>query len=338
MKAAVISGPGILEVASVSDPEPGPGEVVIEVAATGLCGTDLHILSGEPGRFPVIPGHEVSGTVVALGRDSTGLSVGDRVAVDPNLPCGRCRWCRAGRGNLCPTLGALGVTVNGGAAQYMSTPAANCLRLPDGIELSAATLIEPLSCAVHAFDVLRAQVGRSVLIYGAGTMGLMMLELAKQAGAVTVEVVERQSDRLAIATRLGCTAAAATADDLAREHGWDLVIDATGNADAIQDGLARVTRGGTFLQFGVPRRDATIAVRPYDIYHREITITGSMAVLHSFDRAAELLAAGALDPAVFITHRFPLDEARLAIESFTAGTGLKTQIIPQTQEDTHVDR
>ncbi|WP_445277913.1 zinc-binding dehydrogenase, partial [Streptomyces sp. DSM 41033] len=156
------------------------------------------------------------------------------------------------------------------------------------------------SCAVRGYDVLKGNLGAEVLIYGSGTMGLMMLELAKRTGAASVEVLDVNPQRLETATLLGCTGAAARAEELDRPGGWDVVIDATGNAAAIQDGLGRVAKGGTFLQFGVADYATTAVIEPYRIYNQEITITGSMAVLHSYERAAALFASGVLDPAVFI--------------------------------------
>ena len=216
----------------------------------------------------------------------------------------------------------------GGAAEYVAVPAANCAQLPDHIETADATLIEPLSCAVRGYDVLRSQLGSHVLIYGSGTMGLMMLELAKRTGAVTVDVVDVNPDRLTVARQLGCSNAVTSADDLDQPYGWELVVDATGNDKAIQDGLGRVAPGGTFLQFGVADYAARATIEPYRIYNKEITITGSMAVLHSYERAAELFAAGVLDPRVFITDRLPLERYAEALETFQAGQGLKTQVIP----------
>ena len=169
MRAAVITAPGTVEVTTVDDPAPARDEVVVEVAAVGICGTDLHILAGEHGRLPVIPGHEVSGTVVATGADVDATMVGARVAIDPTLPCWSCRQCRRGRTNLCDTLGALGVTTAGGAAELLAAPARSCVVLPDDVDLAGAALIEPLSCAVHGFDVLRMHLGARVLLYGAGT-------------------------------------------------------------------------------------------------------------------------------------------------------------------------
>ncbi|MFI6857612.1 zinc-dependent alcohol dehydrogenase family protein [Streptomyces sp. NPDC050416] len=330
MKAAVITQPGSVEIATVDDPAPGPREVVVEVAATGLCGTDLHILQGEfAPKLPIIPGHEFAGEVVALGSEVTELALGDQVAVDPSLYCLECHYCRLGHNNLCERWAAIGVTHPGAAAEYAVAPAANCVRLPDHVDAQDAALIEPLSCAVRGYDVLRSRLASRVLVYGAGTMGLMMLQLAKATGAASVDVVDLNAERLATAWQLGCTAGAASADELDRPpYGWDLVVDATGNAKAIQDALGRVGKGGTYLQFGVADYAARATIEPYRIYNQEITITGSMAVLHSFERAADLFATGVIDPRVFISDRLPLAAFQDAVARFQAGIGRKIQIQP----------
>ena len=329
MKAVVITHPGSVEIATVEDPAPGPRDVVIAVAACGLCGTDFHILQGEfAPKLPIVPGHEFAGEVVAVGTAITEVAVGAQVAVDPSLYCGECHYCHRGRANLCERWGAIGVTAPGGAAEFAVAPVANCVVLPDHVTTADAALIEPLSCAVRGYDVLRSRLADHVLIYGAGTMGLMMLELAKRTGAVTVDVVDLNPDRLATACLLGCSRTAMRADEIERPRGWDVVIDVTGNAEAIQDGLGRVGRGGTFLQFGVADYAARAVIEPYRIYNQEITITGSMAVLHSYERAAELFAEGVLDPKVFISDRLPLTDYPRAIERFRAGLGRKILVVP----------
>jgi 2-desacetyl-2-hydroxyethyl bacteriochlorophyllide A dehydrogenase len=332
VKAAVISSPGVVEVTTVDDPAPGPREVLVEVSACGLCGTDLHILEGEfAPSLPVIPGHEFAGVVAAVGSAVTEVSVGTGVAVDPSLYCHECHYCRIGRDNLCERWGAIGVSVAGGAAEYAVAPVANCVPIPGHVRLEDAALVEPLACAVRGYDVLASQLGSHVLIYGSGTMGLMMLQLAKRVGVVSVDVVDLNPERLATAKLLGCNAAAVSADELDRPRGWELVIDATGNEAAIQDGIGRVRPGGTFLQFGVSSYSARVMIEPYRIYNNEITITGSMAVLHSFERAAELFAAGLLDPEIFISDRLPLDQYPDALEMFRTGQGRKIQVLPEHQ-------
>ncbi|WP_369037284.1 zinc-dependent alcohol dehydrogenase family protein [Streptomyces adonidis] len=329
MKAAVIESVGKAVVLEVPDPTPGPRDVVVEVAACGLCGTDLHILQGEfAPTLPIVPGHEFAGTVVGVGVSVTELAVGDRVAVDPSLYCHECRYCRTGHNNLCERWAAIGVTTAGGAAQYAVAPVANCVRLPEHIRTQDAALVEPLSCAVRGYDVLQSRLGAHVLIYGSGTMGLMMLELAKRTGAASVDVVDINAQRLSTAQLLGVSGSATNADELDRPQGWDVVVDATGNAAAIQDGLDRVAKAGTFLQFGVADYATRVTIDPYRIYNQEITITGSMAVLHSFERAAELFAAGVLNPEIFISDRLPLESYPQALEQFASGVGRKIVVVP----------
>jgi 2-desacetyl-2-hydroxyethyl bacteriochlorophyllide A dehydrogenase len=329
MKAAVIKAVGEVDVTTVDDPTPGPRDVVVQVAACGICGTDLHILDGEfAPSLPIVPGHEFAGTVAAVGTQVSELRIGQRVAVDPSLYCNECHYCRLGRNNLCERWGAIGVSVPGGAAEYALAPVANCVVLPDHVRVEDAALVEPLACAIRGYDVLTSQLANHVLIYGSGTMGLMMLELAKRCGPASVDIVDINPARLETAVTLGCTNAVTSADELDQPRGWDLVIDATGVAAAIEDGLQRVGPGGTFLQFGVTETSTRVQIDPYRIYNQEISITGSMAVLHSFERAAELLAGGLLDPDVFISDRLPLTDFEEALSRFRRGIGRKIQLLP----------
>jgi 2-desacetyl-2-hydroxyethyl bacteriochlorophyllide A dehydrogenase len=329
MRAVVIPEAGRIEIAVVADPTPGRRDVVVRVAACGICGTDLHILQGEfAPSLPITPGHEFAGEVVAVGGEVDEVRVGDHVAVDPTLNCGECRQCRLGRFNLCDRWRAIGVSDAGGAAEFARAPVANCVKLPDGVRTEDAALIEPLSCAVRGYDVLRMKLADHVLIYGSGTMGLMMLQLAKRAGAGSVSVIDLNPARLETAVELGVSATATGADELDRPRGWDVVIDCTGVVAAIEDGLGRVAKAGTFLQFGVTDYGAKVTIDPYRIYNQEITITGSMAVLHSYERAAELFLDGVLDPDVFISDRLPLDDYGEAIDRMRRGVGRKIQVLP----------
>lgn len=329
MRAAVITGPGRVEVTTIPDPTPGPHDVVIDVAASGICGTDLHILDGEfSDTFPIVPGHEFAGEIVAVGADVTTFRIGDQVGVNPSFICYECRYCRKGLTNLCEVAGGYGTSFNGGAAEFAVVGAKYCVRLPGNVRAIDASLIEPLSCAIRGYDVLRNQMGNRALIYGAGTMGLMMLQLAKRAGVASVEVIDLNEAKLEVARTLGCDAAVTTADELDRPYGWEVVIDATGNEKAIQDGLGRVDRGGTFLQFGVAPYAARVIIEPYKIFRSEMTIVGSMATLNSYDRAVDLFATGVIDPEIFISDRLPLEQYPHAIELFTQGKGRKIQVVP----------
>ncbi len=330
MRALVVSQPGHYSVQEVDDPKPGPRDVVVAPHAVGVCGTDLHIIDGEfaPTPYPIVPGHEFAGIVVAVGAEVTDVAVDDRVAVDPSLFCGECAKCLVGRGNLCARWNAVGVTRPGASAELVSVPAASCYRMPDSMPFEHAALIEPLSCAVHGFDLLPGRVGEHYLVYGAGTMGLLMAQLAAAAGAASVSVVDPNTDRLAVAASLAADAVAVSADALDRRD-WEVVIDCTGVVAAIEDGLTRVARGGTFQVFGVAPAEATASFSPFRVYNDEITVVGSMAVLHSYGRAVDIMAKGVIDADTMVTDSFALADYGEAIEAFRAGRGRKLQVNPQ---------
>jgi len=331
VKAVVIEKPNQVSVKEVEDPVPKATEAVVKVEACGICGTDIHVMRGEfaPTRYPIVPGHEFSGEVVAIGSDVSNLKVGDVVAVDPSLYCGHCRQCRLGRFNLCENWNAIGVgSANGACAELVAVPAANAFRLPVDIPRFWGALVEPLSCAVHGLDQVDLQVAGSYLIYGAGTMGLLLAQLAKDSGASQVDIIDTNPKRHPLAKKLAADRTAVSADELDQPQGWDVVIDATGVVRAIEDGLRRVSRGGTFLMFGVANADAMATFSPFRVYNDEIKIIGSMAVLHSFERALTLLEKGVIDCEAMITNRFSLDEYSKAIETFLGGGGLKVQVGP----------
>ena len=342
MQAVVIEGPGDISAGELADPTPGPGEVVVAVRACGICGTDIHIADGDlsNARYPLVPGHEFAGEVVAVGapaptvrglapeRAECALRLGDLVAVDPTLFCGRCRPCRLGHENLCERWGAIGVTVAGGCAEFVAVPSWNVHVLPWAFDMSMGALIEPLSCAVHGYDVINTKIGDQFLIYGAGTMGLMLLMLAERAGALSVTVVEPNDARRHRAAELGATKALVDAAHLDDAYRFDVVIDATGVIAAIEDGLRRVRPGGTFLQFGVASFRATANVSPFKIYNEEITVTGSMAVLKSYDRACELAVEADLGLQKLVSGQFPLKDYPEVLERAREGNGYKLQVVP----------
>ncbi len=333
MKAVVIEKPGKITVQDVPRPEPGEGEVLVKVGACGICGTDLHIADGEfpPTPYPIIPGHEFAGDVVAVGSGVTGVAEGDRVAVDPSLFCGHCHFCRVGKGNLCQNWGAIGDTVNGAFAEYVAVPAANAYQLPDHVTYRQGALIEPVSCAVHGVDVLSPRLGDTCLIVGAGTMGLMLLQLVLRAGVSRVSVLDLNPDRLPRAERLGAGRTSTDLAELMAEDpiGFDCVIDATGVARAQESAFSAVKRGGKLLIFGVAAEDARVSLSPFRIYNDEITVLGSMAVLNSFEPAVDLVASGVINTDELLTGAMSLDEYPQALDLVRRGEGLKTQILPQ---------
>lgn len=333
MRAAVVVAPNQLAVEELPDPTPAPGEVLVAVKACGICGTDLHIAQGEyqPVHYPVVLGHEFAGEVVGVGAEVATLRIGDRVAVDPSLYCGQCHYCRSGRDNLCTGGGGLGSTAPGAAADLVAAPAHLAYRLPDDVSYEHAALIEPLACAVHGFDLLPRTLGASYLIYGAGTMGLLMASLAMAAGAGSVSMVDLDSRRRAAAGKRHLTAVAESATHLDRGE-WDVVIDCTGASSAICDGIGRLARGGTFLQFGVANPELTIQVSPFRLYRDEITLLGSRAVLRNFDAAMRLMARGVVDAATLIGERIALRDYDRALALTAAGTDGKVLVIPDHRD------
>ena len=330
MRAIVLDRPGSFRVAEVPDPTPGQGQIVVKVDACGICGTDIHIMDGEfpPTPYPITPGHEFSGTIAAVASDvRTGLPVGAKVAFDPSLYCGYCRRCRSGRDNLCENWAAIGDTVDGAFAEYVAVPAASAHLLPDGIDGQLGAMIEPLACAVHGLRRLGGVFGDTVVLTGAGTMGLLLLQLLVHAGAGPVTVVDRVPDRLEVARKLGAAWVATSLDDLKDER-FEVAVDATG-VPAVVDGVAGLLdRGGRLLVFGVAPAEATMSLSPFRVYNDEITVTGSMAILRSFAPAVELIGAGVIDPRPLLSVPLSLDEFGEALRRVRAGQGIKWHIRP----------
>lgn len=330
MRAVQITTPGEVKVGELPDPKPGPGEVLVKVEACGVCGTDLHIADGHfaPTPYPIVPGHEFAGTVVDVGDGvDTGVAVGHRVAVDPSLFCGHCASCRRGRGNLCLHWGATGDTVDGAFAELVTVPAANAYLLPDHLSIEQGALVEPLSCAVHGVRRLGTEAGEKALVVGVGTMGLMLVALLERAG-LEVTAVDRVDAKLDLAAGLGARHTATSVEELDGRQ-YDAVVDVTGVAPVIEQALDAVVRGGRFLVFGVAPADARVALSPFRVYNDEITVVGSMAVLHSFGTALDLISAGAVDVSGLVTHRLPLEGYSEALATVRRGEGVKVHVHPQ---------
>ena len=332
MRAVLVEEPHAVIVTELPDPSPGLGEVVVKVGACGICGTDIHVIDGEfpPTTYPIVIGHEFGGEVVAVGRDVTGVRVGDRVGVDPTLNCGACYFCQRGMGNLCDNWNGVGVArTNGGFAEYAVLPARIVYPLPEGMSDAAAALIEPISCVVRGFHRLQPLVGESYLIYGAGPMGLMNAQVARFNGASLVALIDINPGRLARARDdFGFEHVAGSLHEL-REiapRGFDNVIEATGVTKVAERAIDGVKRRGKLLLFGVCPPGETAAYDAFKIYNEEITIMGTMAVLNSYGPAIDILAAGAVDAAKMVTHSFTLDRFDDAVQVVRQGGGMKVQV------------
>ena len=325
MKAVVYSRPEHFRVSDVPTPEPGPGEVRVRLQMTGVCGTDVHIHAGRFfSSYPLIPGHEPTGVVDALGPGTSGIEVGQRVAVNGNTGCGTCDSCRRGYPLLCSSLQCLGVNGPGGFAECMLAPAANIFPVDD-LPVEVAVMTEPTACAMHGMDVLGMRPGSDVLLFGAGPTGLLLAQLLLHGGAARLTVAAPTEYKLELATSFGvdetvlidrhdAAAGAARVRRLAPD-GFDVVIDATGASGVTQQALELTKDRGTVLIYGVTGQADRIALSPYDVYRRELTIKGSFAQVSSFQGAIAMLRSGRVRTEGIITHRFPLDRFADALEA-----------------------
>jgi 2-desacetyl-2-hydroxyethyl bacteriochlorophyllide A dehydrogenase len=326
MKAVLITENHKVSVIERELPIIGPDEVLVKPTCCGICGTDLHILRhGFVGtHYPVTPGHEFAGHVVATGQDVRGLKEGDFVAVDPNVVCGTCRWCRAGRPNLCIDLTPIGVGRPGGAAEFVAAPAKNAVRVKESIGDGAAALIEPLACALHAVETVRDVRGRSILVLGGGTMGMLIALSAKAQGAGSVAISDPSAAKLEIARKIGIADARTPAEFLG-EH-YDLVFEATGVSRALSQGIELLEKIGTLVQVGVHNTEDKASYNPFLMYEREQTFVGSNSCAMQFEPAAEFIDDIRPQTALLISDDFDVWDFEAAVDSMDKGLSIKTQL------------
>jgi D-arabinitol dehydrogenase (NADP+) len=312
MQAAQIEAPEKAHIVEVEAPTPGPGDVLIEVAAAGICGTDLHIYHGEyEATYPIIPGHEFSGTVVSVGEGVKRFRAGDRVTADPNIPCNRCPACQRNEPNQCHELAAIGVTRPGAFAQYVVAPESTVFSI-GSLSFAAAAMVEPLACVVWGLKRIQVQPGDSVLIFGAGPMGDLILQGLQHAGAATAVVTDLVPWRLDRALALGATRAVLADEGQAKRLralaplGYDIVVDAVGSPEVLEQAFAYVRPRGKVWVFGVCPPGAKAAFVPYDVFRKDLSIVGSFAVCRTFQESIALIQSGAVQVEPLISHRLPL--------------------------------
>ncbi|MBA3873481.1 MAG: zinc-dependent alcohol dehydrogenase family protein [Anaerolineae bacterium] len=320
MKAARIDRPGQSSVVTVAEPSVGADDVLIKVRAVGICGTDLHIFKGEyEAEYPLIPGHEFSGEVVAVGANVINFKVGDRVTADPNIPCNRCSSCQRNEPNQCKNLKAIGVTRSGAFAEYVVAPEGNVFTIGD-MTYGAAALIEPLACVVWGIKQVDVQAGDTALVFGAGPMGILVAQSLKQAGAVRVVVTDVVPWRLQMAEQLGAThTVVADAQQAAKlkaiePDGYDIVVDATGIPAVLEGTFPYAKARGKIWVFGVTPMGTTVKFPSYEVFRKDLKIIGSYAVNRTFPQSIALIKNGAIKVEPLISHQLPLDDFSKGLE------------------------
>lgn len=338
MRAAVLAKPGRFEIREVPRPNPGPTEALIRISRTGICGTDLHIFHGTyaADRLPMIPGHEFTGQVAALGSDVVGLAEGQTVVVDMNIGCTRCYFCRRNEVLNCPEMRQMGITMDGAFAEYISVPARLVIAAPHQVPAEVLALTEPLSCVVRAARKSRVTFGQSVLVIGAGPIGNLHVQLLRTIGAAPIIVTDLSPDRVQMA--LGCGADIGVSDpaqlekavlDATDGRGADIVIESVGNADLYQLALGLMRKGGHLAAFGLTAPDMALPLDIMTTVLQETSIQGSVAgVGEDIHDALTLLAHGRIRTDPFTSACFALDDIQLAFDSYAdRRSDLKTQIV-----------
>jgi threonine dehydrogenase-like Zn-dependent dehydrogenase len=314
MQAIQFTGKGEARLADLPIGDLPPGHALVQVMAAGLCHTDIDVLHARygDGAFPLVPGHEYAGEVKAVAQDVTGLRAGDRVAIDPNLPCGTCPSCRKGLTNLCRDLKAYGVSHNGGFAEY-SIVRADHLHAIGDMPYHIAALAEPLACVVNGLDSAGLRGGAAMpeeaLVIGAGPIGLLLALSLKAEGARNVAVADINEDRLAFAAGLGLGGIVSGSAALtARRRSYDFVADATGIASVAEGMIDLLADGGTALFFGVCAPDARISVSPFEIFRRQLKLVGSHSLNRGIPDALAILKKDDGSMAKVVSHRLSLAE------------------------------
>jgi 2-desacetyl-2-hydroxyethyl bacteriochlorophyllide A dehydrogenase len=318
VEALKIITPNNLELIEIPVPEPKENEILIRVMASGICGTDIHIFRGEyMGDYPVIPGHEFSGIVERVGNTVTRYKPGDRVAVEPNIACDNCYNCLNNRHNFCLNWSAVGVTQPGGMEQYVIVPEKAVFDIGD-IPFEYGAFMEPLSCVLHGVERLDPDLASSILIIGAGPIGILLLQVLRHYGAAEISMVDKNPTRANFALKMGANDVRINLDDLKRED-YDAVVDATGVITVMSRCIDFVRYGGKVLFFGVPPIGEKITLAAFPIFRKGLTILSSFTSLRNSYQALDLLKYNQISLDGLVSHKLKLGEFQDGIELLERG-------------------
>jgi L-iditol 2-dehydrogenase len=340
MKACVFRAPGDVAVVDMPVPEAGRGEIVLRVAAAGLCHSDVRVFKGEKyAKQGVVPGHEISGVVAQVGDGVDGIETGEHVSLCPIIACGSCSFCRVGKRNRCPKRITLGYDENGGLAEYLLVPEpivrlGHVFKLPDGVPLDLASLLEPTSCVFNSMDLLGVGAGTTMLLIGAGPMGLMHLVVARALGARVI-ASEPDEGRRGWARKLGAVEVidpmsqdvVKRTKELTDGEGADVAVVSTGAVPAVKPALEGVRKQGSINLFGGFPPNSVLDLDPNVIHYNELVLTGSQnATIAQYEQALKLLPQLG-DLRHIVSHSFTIDDAPKAYESRLELSGLKTEVV-----------
>lgn len=319
MKAALYAGNKHLTVEELSLDKMNDDDLIIEVGACGVCGTDFHILNGEaPAKIPVVIGHEYAGRIVETGKNADDFQVGNKVVIDPNIYCGYCSFCREGKVNLCKNLKALGVTINGGMAQYSIVPKKQAYHLPNNFPVNNAVFTEPLSCCVHGIEQAEIKIGNSVAILGLGTIGLLMVQLARLKGASKIISIEPIEEKYKAAENLNVDFILNPFNKYffsdfnnITDNGADIVIECVGSQSAAEIAFKLVRKGGRVVIFGLSNPQAALQLNLQSFFHKELTLKSSLLNPFTFPTAIELLTSKKINVDVINPVSVPLQTESL---------------------------
>ena len=340
MKSAVFYGRHDLRVEERPIPQVGPQDVLIQVKACGVCGTDVHIFEGDKGAAEVTPptilGHEFSGIVVKTGDEVKGWKLGDRVCIDPNCYCGACTPCRSGKVHFCEHMKGYGTTVDGGFAQYCAVNEKQVYRLGEHTSFEMGAMAEPVACCLHGIDMCGIRPGSQVVVIGGGMIGLLMLQLARLAGAAKVALLEPVEEKRTMAEKLGASLCIdpvhEDADKALRNAGFTwvhTVIECVGKPSTIEQAVGLAGSGAVVMMFGLTKPDETISIKPFQVFQKELVLKSSYINPCTQQRALDLIDSGRLDVSSMVCGICGLEKLSSILKDPTLRAKVKFIISPE---------
>ena len=323
MKALVLKGVKNFQIEDIQKPTPKPNEVLIDAKYAGICGTDNALYNGLPGSAPAVPpivlGHEVSGVVESTGSKVKGFKKGDRVTVDPNIYCGKCRYCHIGIPEMCENLSAVGVTRNGGLEHAFTAPATNVYHVPDNVPLKDAATTEPVSCALHGVKLLHTSPYQRALVIGDGFEGLLFCQILKAYGVHEVDLVGRHDDKLAEEKKATGVDHVINSTKEKIPAKYDITVDAVGLPATQEAAVNATVKGAQVLMFGVGKPNQHFSMNTYKVYQKELTIKGSFINPNAFIDSLDMLATGEVKVAPIVKNLIKLEDVSDALSGKYTG-------------------